>query len=194
MRFISTVIVSLAVLATPISASGEPLAKHRTAAPHSTVVEHRSKTQGRYLKLYWQVVRAQGRRAPGRNLVTRGVLRHGHVRLAREGELNDSINTFELWLAPPPTVIATSSGSASQTGGYTIPAEIVMCESGGDPGAVNPTNPDRPAGLYQIITSTWLAHGGGKYAPTADGASPDQQGEIASSIYAGGAGRGQWSC
>lgn len=201
MRSISTVIVSLAVLATPIAASGEPLAmNHPTAAPHSTVVEHRSSTQERYLKLYWQVVRQHGRRSPGRNIVTRGVISRGHVRAAHRSELNRSIGTFEAWLAPPPVVVhapATSTGVAtgsSATGGYAIPSSIVMCESGGNPGAVNTTNPNRPAGLYQIITQTWLANGGGKYAPTADGASPAQQGEVAGAIYAGGAGRGQWAC
>lgn len=199
MRRISTVLVSLAVLAIPIQASGRPLeAQNRTAAPHPAVVEHRSAVQERYLKLYWQVVRQHGRRSPGRNIVTRGIVSRGHVRSAHRVELKRSIATFELWLAPSPVVAhATTTGTAdstSVTGGYAIPSSIVMCESGGDPGAVNTTNPNRPAGLYQIITQTWLAHGGGKYAPTADGASPAQQGEVASSIYAGGAGRGQWAC
>jgi hypothetical protein len=204
MRRISTVLVSLAVLATPIQASGRPLeAHHPTAAPHPAVVEHRSAIQEQYLKLYWQVVRAQGRRAPGRNIVTRGIVTHGHTREAHRAELKDSIGRLAGSLAPPPAPVAsvsqtssssTSAPSSTSGGGYTIPASIVMCESGGNPQAVNRTNPNRPAGLYQIITSTWLAHGGGAYAPTADQASPADQGTVASSIYAGGAGRGQWEC
>lgn len=198
MRRISTVLVSLAILAIPIQASGRPLEQHRIAAPYPAVVEHRSALQERYLKLYWQVVRQHGRRSPGRNIVTRGIISRGHVRPAHRVELNRSIATFELWLAPAPVVAhattTTAPSTSTATGGYAIPSSIVMCESGGDPGAVNTTNPNRPAGLYQIITQTWLAHGGGKYAPTADGASPAQQGEIANAIYAGGAGRGQWAC
>lgn len=83
--------------------------------------------------------------------------------------------------------------AATPHGAWAIPAYVVMCESGGNFKAVNSSNPNRPAGAYQIITSTWLAHGGGKFAPTADRATPQQQHIIAARIWASG-GPGQWEC
>lgn len=77
--------------------------------------------------------------------------------------------------------------------GWAIPEYIVMCESHGNFKAVNNSNPARPAGAYQIITSTWLAHGGGKFAPTADAATPRQQHIVAARIWASG-GSSQWEC
>ncbi|HEY5483760.1 MAG TPA: transglycosylase family protein [Propionibacteriaceae bacterium] len=45
----------------------------------------------------------------------------------------------------------------------------------------------------QFLTSTWLAHGGGQFAPRADLASREQQITVANSIYAT-SGLSQWSC
>lgn len=100
---------------------------------------------------------------------------------------------------PPAPAAAPAPQPAPQQapqpgGGFAIPDYIVQCESGGNYGAVNGSNPSRPAGAYQIITSTWLAYGGGAYAPTADAASPAQQDEVASRIWDGGSGAGQWAC
>lgn len=83
---------------------------------------------------------------------------------------------------------------ANRPAAFTIPTAIVMCESGGNWKAVNTSNPNRPAGAYQIITSTWLGYGGGRFAPTADAATPYEQGVVAARIYAGGAGRSHWAC
>lgn len=161
-----------------------------------------------YSKLYTTVAKEHGKRTPGRNIVKHGVRykwvsedgkrSHWDSRDAKRSEVKRSVVTFKRWLAPPvaPAVPAGSATAAVyQSGGsYSIPREIVMCESGGDYSAVNGSNPNRPAGAYQIITSTWTGYGGGKYAPTADAATPAQQDEIASRIWAGGAGRGQWEC
>lgn len=81
---------------------------------------------------------------------------------------------------------------------FAIPTYIVACETRGYSGyerfkAVNPNNPARPAGAYQIITSTWLAFGGGRFAPTADAATPHEQHTIARRIWQQ-AGSGQWEC
>lgn len=78
-------------------------------------------------------------------------------------------------------------------GPFAIPPDIVECESDGWRD-VNTSNPERPAGRYQIITKTWLAYGGGAFAPTADLATPLQQSIIATRIWAGGRGRGHWEC
>ncbi|MFD2415117.1 LysM peptidoglycan-binding domain-containing protein [Amycolatopsis pigmentata] len=76
-------------------------------------------------------------------------------------------------------------------------AGLIMCESGGNPTAVNNTaagiRAGRPAGLFQIVTGTWLANGGGQFAPTADKATPAQQQIVADRIYAK-QGSAPWEC
>lgn len=76
-------------------------------------------------------------------------------------------------------------------------AGLVQCESGGNPHAVNNTpagqRAGRPAGLFQIVTGTWLANGGGQFAPTADRATPAQQQIVADRIYAR-QGAAPWEC
>ncbi|MFI5612035.1 transglycosylase family protein [Amycolatopsis sp. NPDC051903] len=76
-------------------------------------------------------------------------------------------------------------------------AGIVKCESGGNPTVVNNTaagqRAGRPAGLFQIVTKTWLANGGGQFAPTADKATPAQQQIVADRIYAK-SGSAPWEC
>ncbi|WP_236794420.1 transglycosylase family protein [Amycolatopsis sp. GM8] len=74
---------------------------------------------------------------------------------------------------------------------------LVRCESGGNPAAVNNTaagqRAGRPAGLFQIVTGTWLANGGGQFAPTADRATAAQQQIVADRIYAK-QGSAPWEC
>lgn len=76
-------------------------------------------------------------------------------------------------------------------------AGLVRCESGGNPTVVNNTaagqRAGRPAGLFQIVTKTWLANGGGQFAPTADKATPAQQQIVADRIYAK-QGSAPWEC
>jgi uncharacterized protein YabE (DUF348 family) len=68
--------------------------------------------------------------------------------------------------------------------------KIARCESGGN-WHINTGN-----GYYgglQFLTSTWLAHGGGQFAPRADLASREQQITVANRIYAT-SGLSQWGC
>lgn len=76
---------------------------------------------------------------------------------------------------------------------FVLPWRVVQCESAGNWHAVNPNNPARPAGAYQIITATWLAYGGGRFAPTADRASWREQNTIALRVLAGQGPRA-WEC
>ena len=73
-------------------------------------------------------------------------------------------------------------------GDWAIPQAIVVCESGGSFGALNPSS--GAGGAYQILPSTWDAYGG-------DGkpheASPGEQHEIASQIWAD-SGSSAWVC
>jgi peptidoglycan hydrolase-like protein with peptidoglycan-binding domain len=82
-----------------------------------------------------------------------------------------------------PAVIASSSSD-----GYSIPSGIVMCESGGNWHAVNPSS--GAGGAYQILPSTWAAYGG---TGLPQDASPAEQSAIAAKIWAS-AGPGAWSC
>jgi peptidoglycan hydrolase-like protein with peptidoglycan-binding domain len=85
-------------------------------------------------------------------------------------------------------VASPSAGSATGSGGYSIPASIVICESGGNYRAVNSST--GAGGAYQILPSTWAAYGG---TGLPQNASPAEQNAIAAKIWATG-GRSQWSC
>ncbi len=73
-------------------------------------------------------------------------------------------------------------------GPYTIPTYIVMCESGGDYGAVNPSS--GAGGAYQILPSTWELYGGQGEPQNAPKAEQDR---IASEIWAD-SGSSAWVC
>lgn len=89
---------------------------------------------------------------------------------------------------PEPSVEPSPQvGGASN--GWAIPESIVMCESGGNYGAENPTS--SASGAYQILDSTWGGYGGYSHASDAP---PSVQDERAAQIWDGGAGRSQWVC
>ena len=92
------------------------------------------------------------------------------------------------WPRPSRSPRRTAAASSNSTGGYSIPASIVLCESGGDYHAVNPTS--GAGGAYQILPSTWAAYGGTGLPQDAARAEQDA---IAAKIYATD-GRGAWSC
>jgi septal ring factor EnvC (AmiA/AmiB activator) len=73
-------------------------------------------------------------------------------------------------------------------GPYAIPAYIVMCESGGNYGAVNPSS--GAGGAYQILPSTWRLYGGQGEPQNAPKAEQDR---IAAEIWAD-SGPSAWVC
>jgi len=73
-------------------------------------------------------------------------------------------------------------------GPFSIPAYIVMCESGGNYGAVNPSS--GAGGAYQILPSTWELYGGNG-AP--ENAPKSEQDRIAAEIWAD-SGSSAWVC
>jgi hypothetical protein len=73
-------------------------------------------------------------------------------------------------------------------GQWAIPQAIVMCESGGNFNAVNPSS--GAGGAYQILPSTWRLYGG---SGSPQDASPQQQSQIASQIWAD-SGPSAWAC
>ena len=73
-------------------------------------------------------------------------------------------------------------------GPYSIPTYIVMCESGGDYGAVNSSS--GAGGAYQILPSTWELYGGEGEPQNAPKAEQDR---IAAEIWAD-SGSSAWVC
>lgn len=73
-------------------------------------------------------------------------------------------------------------------GPYAIPAYIVMCESGGNYGAVNPSS--GAGGAYQILPSTWELYGGQGEPQNAPKAEQDR---IAAEIWSD-SGPSAWVC
>jgi septal ring factor EnvC (AmiA/AmiB activator) len=83
----------------------------------------------------------------------------------------------------------SGSGSPAYLGGpYSIPTYIVMCESGGNYHALNPSS--GAGGAYQILPSTWAAYGGQGEPQNAPKAEQDR---IAAEIWRD-SGPSAWSC
>ena len=83
---------------------------------------------------------------------------------------------------------ATSEVERWLGGPYAIPAYIVMCESGGNYGALNPSS--GAGGAYQILPSTWKLYGGQGEPQSAPKAEQDR---IAAEIWAD-SGPSAWVC
>jgi len=110
-----------------------------------------------------------GSESRGREVVARETVREPVARIVREG-------TKERPSAP-----AVSTGSVWDS--------LAQCESGGN-WSINTGN-----GYYgglQFSSGTWLAYGGGQYAPTANLASREQQIAIASKVRDARGGYGDW--
>jgi septal ring factor EnvC (AmiA/AmiB activator) len=98
------------------------------------------------------------------------------------------------WVSDIEAAEAASRAAAEETvgrwlgGPYSIPTYIVMCESGGNYGAVNPGS--GAGGAYQILPSTWALYGG-QGAP--QDAPKAEQDRIAAEIWADSGGSA-WVC
>lgn len=94
------------------------------------------------------------------------------VRRARAAERAEAEEEVGRWLGGP----------------YAIPTYIVMCESGGNYSALNPSS--GAGGAYQILPSTWAAYGGKGLPHQAPKAEQDR---IAAQIWADSGGSA-WVC
>jgi peptidoglycan hydrolase CwlO-like protein len=97
------------------------------------------------------------------------------------------------WTAEVQRLEQVSAQQAQQTvggwmGDWAIPEGVVMCESGGNFGAVNPSS--GAGGAYQILPSTWQLYGG---QGLPQNASPAEQHRIAAQIWAD-SGSAAWVC
>ena len=87
------------------------------------------------------------------------------------------------------TPYASSGPALGPSGGWAIPYQIVLCESGGQN---LPPNSAGASGYYQILPGTWRMFGG--TGPAAYLASKAEQDAVASRIWNGGAGASNWVC
>ena len=101
---------------------------------------------------------------------------------------------IEQWVEDIEAAEAASRAAAEETvgrwlgGPYAIPTYIVMCESGGNYSALNPSS--GAGGAYQILPSTWEAYGGNGAPHEAPKAEQDR---IAAEIWADSGGSA-WVC
>ena len=121
------------------------------------------------------------------------------VSAEREASLAGLKSSIDKWVKEVQKVRAAEARAASEAeaeeevgrwlgGPYSIPVYIVMCESGGDYGAVNPSS--GAGGAYQVLPSTWELYGGQGEPQDAPKAEQDR---IAGEIWADSGG-GAWVC
>lgn len=113
---------------------------------------------------------------------------------SRESSLAELKGDISSWVDQIEQARAASEAEAEAEvgrwlgGPYSIPTYIVMCESGGDYSALNPSS--GAGGAYQILPSTWELYGG-KGEP--QNASKAEQDRIAAEIWAD-SGPSAWVC
>jgi septal ring factor EnvC (AmiA/AmiB activator) len=113
---------------------------------------------------------------------------------ARAASLATLKSRIGTWVRDIERAEAASRAAAEETvgrwlgGPYSIPTYIVMCESGGNYSALNPSS--GAGGAYQILPSTWNLYGG-KGAP--QDAPKAEQDRIAAEIWADSGGSA-WVC
>jgi len=115
------------------------------------------------------------------------------ARAAQAGALATLRSQVDDWTAQVQEAQSVSESEAQRqvgdwVGNWTIPQAIVMCESGGNFDAVNPSS--GAGGAYQILPSTWDAYGG---EGLPHNGSPKQQHDIAAQIWADSGGSA-WVC
>ena len=112
----------------------------------------------------------------------------------RQASLASLKSDISSWVKQIQAARAASEAEAEEEvgrwlgGPYAIPAYIVMCESGGNYSAINPSS--GAGGAYQILPSTWELYGGQGEPQSAPKAEQDR---IAGEIWAD-SGTGAWVC
>jgi septal ring factor EnvC (AmiA/AmiB activator) len=121
------------------------------------------------------------------------------IAAARQASLASLKSNIGSWVGEIQAAKAAAAEEASQAsaeetverwlgGPYSIPSYIVMCESGGNYGAINPSS--GAGGAYQILPSTWQLYGG--HGSPQD-APKSEQDSIAAQIWAD-SGSSAWVC
>ena len=119
------------------------------------------------------------------------------ARAAQQSSLAALRSRIAGWTAQVAALQAASGqgGNAGQTvgkwfGDFAIPQSVVMCESGGNYGAVNPNS--GAGGAYQFLPDTYKGLGGRYKAPQL--APKWEQDQLAAKLWNGGSGAGNWEC
>jgi septal ring factor EnvC (AmiA/AmiB activator) len=116
------------------------------------------------------------------------------VAAARSASLAGLKSRIGDWIGDIEAAEAASRAAAEETverwlgGPYSIPTYVVMCESGGNYSALNPSS--GAGGAYQILPSTWALYGG---QGEPQNASKAEQDRIAAEIWAD-SGPSAWVC
>jgi septal ring factor EnvC (AmiA/AmiB activator) len=125
--------------------------------------------------------------------------RQQSIAAEREASLDQLKSSIAKWVKEVQEVRAAEARAATEAeaeeevgrwlgGPYSIPTYIVMCESGGNYSALNPSS--GAGGAYQIIPSTWALYGGQGEPQNAPKAEQDR---IAAEIWADSGGSA-WVC
>ena len=120
--------------------------------------------------------------------------RFASLSATRESSLAELKTRIGQWVNEIEAAEAASRAEAEETvgrwlgGPFSIPTYIVMCESGGNYGAVNASS--GAGGAYQILPSTWALYGG---QGSPESASKAEQDRIAAEIWADSGGSA-WVC
>jgi septal ring factor EnvC (AmiA/AmiB activator) len=142
---------------------------------------------------------ARAQIASARAAAQAAAARQQAIAAEREASLVDLKSNIGEWVKEIQQVRAAEARAASEAeaeeevgrwlgGPYSIPTYIVMCESGGDYGAINPSS--GAGGAYQILPSTWDLYGG---QGEPQNGSKGEQDRIAGEIWADSGG-GAWVC
>ncbi|HSR93628.1 MAG TPA: transglycosylase family protein [Solirubrobacterales bacterium] len=141
-----------------------------------------------------QLAAARSEIAAVRNRAEETAARLDSLSAARSASLAQLKARIGQWVREIEVAEAASRAAAEETvgrwlgGPYSIPTYIVMCESGGNYGAVNPSS--GAGGAYQVLPSTWELYGG-QGAP--QDAPKVEQDRIAAEIWADSGGSA-WVC
>jgi hypothetical protein len=119
------------------------------------------------------------------------------ARAAQQAALASLRSRISGWTAQVASLQAAmgQAGNAGSTvgqwlGDFSIPQSVVMCESGGNYRAKNPSS--GAGGAYQFLPETYKGLGGKYAAPEA--APKWEQDQLAEKLWNGGAGAGNWEC
>jgi len=141
-----------------------------------------------------QLAAARAEIAAVRARAEQAAARFDAIAAERSSSLAELKQRIGQWVEEIEAAEAASRAAAEETvgrwlgGPYSIPTYIVMCESGGNYGAVNASS--GAGGAYQILPSTWALYGG-KGAP--QDAPKAEQDRIAAEIWADSGGSA-WVC
>jgi septal ring factor EnvC (AmiA/AmiB activator) len=132
-----------------------------------------------------------------RAAATRRAAALARARAAQQASLGALRSRISGWTAQVRELQAAAGtpGDAAGTvqqwfGDFAIPQNIVMCESGGNYGALNPSS--GAGGAYQMLPETYTGLGGKYAAPHL--APKSEQDRLAAKLWDGGRGRGNWEC